>query len=70
MSVTKTVRAVPVRDFTDAGTTRNFTAGEAVDLTEGEFANFEAAGLVTVEVAVSPAPDAGESATSATSRRR
>jgi hypothetical protein len=59
MSATKIVRAVPVRDFSDAGTERRFTSGQAVDLTEGEFENFRIAGLVTAEA---PAPDAGDAA--------
>ncbi|MGR6329211.1 hypothetical protein ACU5AX_09105 [Sphingomonas sp. XXL09] len=56
----QTVRAMPTRDFSDAGSERNFTVGQAVDLTAGEFANFQAAGLVKAEPTDAPAADAGE----------
>ena len=44
MSTTKSAKVV--RNFKDAGTERHFTAGETVDLTPGEFANYAAGGLV------------------------
>ena len=50
----KTINAKPTRDFTDATTERRFEEGKAHDFTEGEFLNFEAAGLV---VATSTAAD-------------
>ncbi len=55
MSTTK--RAKIVRDFKDAGTERSFSAGETVDLTAGEFANYEAAGLVEAASTAKPADD-------------
>ncbi|WP_312313164.1 hypothetical protein [Sphingobium yanoikuyae] len=55
MSTTK--RAKIVRDFKDAGTERSFSAGETVDLTAGEFANYEAAGLIEVAAATKTADD-------------
>ena len=42
----KMISAKATRDFTDAGTERRFEADKAHDFTEGEFANFAAAGLV------------------------
>lgn len=35
-----------LRDFNDAGTLRSFTAGRTVEITEGEYDNYFAAGLV------------------------
>ncbi|WP_313326093.1 hypothetical protein [Sphingobium yanoikuyae] len=55
MSTTK--RAKIVRDFKDAGTERSFIAGETVDLTAGEFANYEAAGLIEAVAATKAADD-------------
>lgn len=49
--MSKTINAKPTRDFTDATTDRRFEAGKAHDFTEGEFANFEAAGLVVATAA-------------------
>lgn len=46
MAKPKTIRARVLRDFNDAGTERRFTADKVVPLTEGEFDNFAAAGLV------------------------
>lgn len=44
MSTAKSAKVV--RNFKDAGTERQFTAHETVDLTPGEFANYAAGGLV------------------------
>lgn len=41
-----TRRAKILRDFKDAGDERRFTAGETVEISDGAFANYEAAGLV------------------------
>lgn len=41
-----TKNAKVIRDFKDAGTERSFTAGKTVELTDGEFINYAAAGLV------------------------
>ncbi|SEQ60495.1 hypothetical protein [Sphingobium sp. YR768] len=41
-----TKKAKVLRDFKDAGTEKTFAAEAVVDLTEGEFANYAAAGLV------------------------
>lgn len=42
----KMIKAVPVKDFRDAGTKKNFVKGKEADFTEGEHANFLAAGLI------------------------
>jgi len=39
-------QAKVVRDFKDAGTLRSFTAGKTETITQGEFDNYVAAGLV------------------------
>lgn len=52
---TKTRKALPTRSFNDEGTGRTFTAGTAVDLPEGEFVNYVAAGLVTEVADAAPA---------------
>ena len=44
MSTTK--KAKVLRNFNDAGTNKRYATGEAIDLTEGEFTNYAAAGLV------------------------
>ena len=64
MSDTKTKRAKIVRDFTDAGTETQFTAGATVEMTEGAFANYLAAGLVEVaaDEPAAPAAPAGRKA--------
>ena len=54
MSTTK--KAKVLRDFKDAGTEKSFAAGETVDVTEGEFINYAAAGLVEA-VAAEPKAD-------------
>ena len=57
MSDTNTKRAKIVRNFKDAGTETQFTAGDTVDLSEGAFANYQAAGLVEASDAdAAPAP--------------
>lgn len=42
------VRAVAVKAFTDAGTEREFVPGKPFDLTQAEFDNYRAAGLVDI----------------------
>lgn len=42
----KTKRGVALRDFNDAGTGTSFRKGDPVDLDEGTWGNYEAAGLV------------------------
>ncbi|WP_419827660.1 hypothetical protein [Sphingomonas sp.] len=42
----KTRKAFVISGFNDAGTGREFKKGATVDVTEGEFANYAAAGLV------------------------
>lgn len=42
----KMIKAVPVKDFKDAGTKKNFVKGKEAEFTEGEHANFLAAGLI------------------------
>lgn len=44
----KTVDAFIERDFKDAGTEQHFEGGKVQPLTEGQFINFKAAGLVRV----------------------
>jgi hypothetical protein len=43
----KTKSAYVIRDFKDAGTEQSFTGGSTVDISEGAFINYKAAGLVT-----------------------
>lgn len=50
-----TVSATILRDFTDAGTERRFTAGKTETMTEGAFANFAAGGLVALAQTTTPA---------------
>jgi hypothetical protein len=42
----KTVRAVVTRDFKNAGTEQEFAKDAALELSEGDFINYHAAGLV------------------------
>ncbi len=53
MSTAKTASAAKTmlasRDFTDAGTGRSFLADKAVDVEDGEMANYAAAGLVKAD---------------------
>ncbi len=42
----KTVRVLVKRDFNNAGTEQQFTAGEEHDVTQGDYVNYRAAGLV------------------------
>lgn len=44
--MSETKKAKVLRDFKDAGTEKSFTTGKVVDLAEGEFINYAAAGLV------------------------
>ncbi len=44
MAITKTARVL--KDFNDAGTEKTFRTGANIELTEGEFLNYAAAGLV------------------------
>lgn len=64
MSDTKTKRAKIVRDFNDAGTETQFTAGATVEMNEGVFANYLAAGLVeaVADEPAAPAAPAGRKA--------
>ena len=47
---------IAARDFTDAGSERNFKAGEPVDADEGAIANYRAAGLIKGDEPVDEAP--------------
>lgn len=58
---TPTKSAKVLRDFKDAGTQRSFTQGQTVEITEGEFDNYAAAGLVGEPDAVPAATPAGKS---------
>ena len=40
------VSVKPLQNFKDAGTERQFEAGKVVEIDEGEFKNYAAAGLV------------------------
>lgn len=44
--MTKTVEAIPAKNFKDAGTKKNFIAGKKATFTEGEYTNYLAAGLL------------------------
>jgi transcription antitermination factor NusG len=63
MSDTNTKRAKIVRNFKDAGTETQFTAGETVNVSEGAFANYHAAGLVEeADAEAAPVPAEGDPA--------
>ena len=47
----KTKEAFIVRDFKDAGTEQEFTAGKIEQIDAGSFANYEVAGLVRAPTA-------------------
>jgi len=49
---------VPVRDFSDAGTGKSFSAGKSHDFELGEHANYLAAGLIADPDAKAPAKPA------------
>ncbi len=51
MTEPKMKKAFIIRDFNDAGTTENFTAGDIVPIEEGAFANHAHAGLVRAPTA-------------------
>lgn len=51
----QTIKAKTLRAFNDAGKEASYTAEQEIELSPGEFANFEAAGLV---VAIAPAEPA------------
>jgi hypothetical protein len=51
MATTKTKKAFIISTFNDTGTEQHFTAGSVVDLPEGVFGNYEAAGLVRAPTA-------------------
>ncbi len=55
-----TVKATVKRDFKDAGSEKQFTAGTTIDITAGEFGNYSAAGLVEAVVDDTAAANAGE----------
>ena len=42
----KTIKGVPLKDFRDAGTKKNFTKSKTAEFTEGEHAIYLAAGLI------------------------
>jgi len=42
----KKISAFIIRDFKDAGTEQSYKQGETQDIPEGQFINYEAAGLV------------------------
>ena len=57
---TTTKRAIAVRDFKDAGTTRTFQANTEYEFEDGEYRNYLAAGLIREPEAKAPAkPAAG-----------
>ena len=68
MSDTKIKRAKIVRNFNDAGTDARFTAGDTVELSEGAFINYQAAGLVELAAEEPTAPVEGEPAKSGRTR--
>ena len=68
MSDTKIKRAKIVRNFNDAGTDARFTAGDTVELSEGAFINYHAAGLVELVANEPTAPVEGEPAKSGRTR--
>lgn len=68
MSDTKTKRAKIVRDFNDAGTETQFTAGSVVEMSEGAFTNYQACGLVELAADEPTAPVEGEPAKSGRTR--
>lgn len=42
----KIIKAVPVKNFKDAGTKKSFSQGKEAEFTEGEYANYLRAGLL------------------------
>jgi len=42
----KMIKAVPVKDFRDSGTKKNFTKSKTAEFTEGEHSNYLYAGLI------------------------
>lgn len=66
MSDEKKKKAFIIRDFTDAGTERNYTGGSIVPIEEGSFVNYEAAGLVRAPTADDQKAAAGNTASSST----
>lgn len=58
--MSKTTRAHVIRDFNNSGTGERFTEGKTVEIEAGEFANYEAAGLVRAVAShdTKAAPDA------------
>jgi len=61
----KTMKAFVVRDFTDAGTETSFTASDGkpetlVEIDEGAFGNYQAAGLVREPDDAKPAKSGGK----------
>lgn len=45
MTTTTAKKLHATRDFTDSGTGKSFKAGEPINATKGELANYQAAGL-------------------------
>ena len=66
----KTTKVRALRDFSDAGTERNFTKGTEYELPEGEAANYLAAGLVEIVEAPAPTPAVDASSDTAPARKR
>ncbi len=56
--MSKTKKAFVVRDFRDEGIETEFTANDIVEIAEGAFVNYKAAGLVRAptEAELRPAP--------------
>lgn len=63
-----TVRGKATRDFSDAGTERNFEKGVDYDFTPGEIRNFQIAGLVEVPAPAAPAAEPVEGSKAKTAR--
>lgn len=55
---TKTARVRAARDFNDAGSERHFAKDQTFELSEGEAANYAAAGLIVIEK--TPAAETGD----------
>lgn len=49
------IRAKVLRTFNDAGSETTFTGGQDIELSKGDFANYQAAGLVVAIETAEPA---------------
>lgn len=58
----KTVNAKVTRNFKDSGTEEQFTKGQVIEISEGRFTNYKAAGLVDTTTAESKASTTGKGA--------